>query len=113
MEYLKYGIGIDMAMKKFDVCLSLIDMAQKVTVKSSTSFTNNLKGFNPAIRSLQATDFQAFSLQAGVPAFLNTYGNLLQIMQKIRAKIKSIWPGKSSPTFYFYFWEVVRRPPHY
>jgi transposase len=50
MEYLKYGIGIDMAMKKFDVCLSLIDMAQKATVKSSTSFTNNLKGFNDFIK---------------------------------------------------------------
>jgi len=46
MEYLKYGIGIDMAMKKFDVCLSLIDMAQKVTVKSSRAFPNNVKGFN-------------------------------------------------------------------
>jgi len=46
MDYLKYGVGIDMAMKKFDVCLSLIDNVQKVTVKSSTSFTNNLKGFN-------------------------------------------------------------------
>ena len=50
MEYLKYGIGIDVAMNKFDVCLSLIDMAQKVTVKSSTSFTNNLKGFNDFLK---------------------------------------------------------------
>lgn len=45
MEYLKYGIGIDMAMKKFDVCFSVIDTLQKVTVKGSTSFTNNAKGF--------------------------------------------------------------------
>jgi transposase len=45
MDYLKYGIGIDMAMKKFDVCFSVIDTLQKVTVKASTSFTNNAKGF--------------------------------------------------------------------
>ncbi len=46
MDYLKYGIGIDMSMKKFDVCISVIDMEQKVTIKSSTSFFNNAKGFD-------------------------------------------------------------------
>ena len=46
MNYLKYGVGIDMALEKFDVCLSLIDDHQKVTVVSTTSFANNLKGFN-------------------------------------------------------------------
>jgi transposase len=44
-QYLKYGIGIDVSMKKFNVCLSVIDQVQKVTVKASSSFTNNLKGF--------------------------------------------------------------------
>lgn len=44
-HYLKYGIGIDMSMKKFNVCLSIIDAVQKVTIKASTSFPNNLKGF--------------------------------------------------------------------
>ena len=50
MEYLKYGIGIDMAMKKFDVCFSVIDTAQKVTVKASSSFTNNAKGFTDLLK---------------------------------------------------------------
>ena len=45
MNYLKYGMGIDMAKDKFDVCLSLIDMAQKVTAKCSSTFANSLKGF--------------------------------------------------------------------
>ncbi len=45
MNDLKYGIGIDVSKEKFDVCLSLIDTAQKVTVTSSSSFANNLKGF--------------------------------------------------------------------
>ncbi len=44
-QYLKYGIGIDMSMKKFNVCLSVIDTVQKVTVKASSSFPNNIKGF--------------------------------------------------------------------
>lgn len=45
MNYLKYAMGIDMAKDKFDVCLSLIDTAQKVTAKCSSCFGNNLKGF--------------------------------------------------------------------
>lgn len=50
MENLKYGIGIDMAMKKFDVCFSIIDTLQKVTVKASSSFTNNAKGFSDFLK---------------------------------------------------------------
>lgn len=46
MNYLKYAIGIDMAKDKFDVCLSVIDTAQKVTAKCSSSFANNFKGFS-------------------------------------------------------------------
>lgn len=45
MNYLKYGLGIDMALDKFDVCLSLIDAEQKVMVVSTSSFGNNNKGF--------------------------------------------------------------------
>jgi len=45
MDFLKYGIGIDVSMKKFNVCLSVIDSVQKVTVKASTSFPNDTKGF--------------------------------------------------------------------
>lgn len=45
MNYLKYGAGIDMALEKFDVCLSLIDDLQKVVPVASCSFSNNPKGF--------------------------------------------------------------------
>lgn len=45
MDYLKYGAGIDMALQKFDVCLSIIDNLQKVVTIASASFNNNLKGF--------------------------------------------------------------------
>lgn len=46
MNYLKYAIGMDVSKDSFDVCLSLIDTAQLVTVKASSSFANNLKGFS-------------------------------------------------------------------
>jgi transposase len=44
-QHLKYGIGIDMSMKKFNACISVIDRVQKVTVKASSSFSNDVKGF--------------------------------------------------------------------
>lgn len=49
MEFLKYGLGIDMAMEKFDACISLIDNMQRVTIKSQCSFNNNKKGFETFI----------------------------------------------------------------
>lgn len=45
MELLKCGVGIDMAMQKFDVCFSVIDSEQRVTIKATHQFENNPKGF--------------------------------------------------------------------
>jgi len=45
MKNLKYGIGVDLAAKKFDVCISVINEAQKTTILSTGSFENAPKGF--------------------------------------------------------------------
>lgn len=42
---LKYSVGLDISSKKIDCCISVIDINQKVIVKSSTSISNTLKGF--------------------------------------------------------------------
>lgn len=42
---LKYSVGLDISSKKINGCISLIDNNQKVTVKSSIVFANDLKGF--------------------------------------------------------------------
>lgn len=42
---LKYSVGLDIASKKIDVCISLIDCNQRVIVVSSKSFLNTLNGF--------------------------------------------------------------------
>lgn len=42
---LKYSVGLDISSKNFQVCISVIDRLQKVTVKSSSKFANNPKGF--------------------------------------------------------------------
>jgi len=46
MDLLKYGIGIDMAMDSFDVCLSVIDLRQQVVIPSRGSFSNDKTGFD-------------------------------------------------------------------
>ena len=45
MKNLKYGIGVDMASKKFDACISVINDAQKTTILSTGSFGNTSEGF--------------------------------------------------------------------
>ena len=42
---LKYSVGLDISSEKIDCCISVIDINQKVTVKSSTVISNDLKGF--------------------------------------------------------------------
>ena len=42
---LKYSVGHDVSGKKINVCISVIDERQKVTVKSSTVISNTAKGF--------------------------------------------------------------------
>ena len=43
---LKYCLGLDVSSKEFQVCISIIDHLQKVTVKSSSKFLNNPTGFD-------------------------------------------------------------------
>jgi transposase len=45
MNNLKYSIGVDVSMKDFACCLSVINNQQEVKVKASHKFTNNVAGF--------------------------------------------------------------------
>jgi transposase len=42
---IKYALGIDISMKSFHACISSIDISQRVKIKSTSSFANNLTGF--------------------------------------------------------------------
>jgi transposase len=42
---LKYSVGLDISAKTIHACISVIDAAQKVTVKSSCKIDNDLSGF--------------------------------------------------------------------
>lgn len=45
MQILKQAVGIDIAKDKFDVCFLVLDMLQKITIKSTRKFANTAKGF--------------------------------------------------------------------
>ena len=45
MSKLKQSVAFDVSKDKLDVCFSVIDTAQKVTVKATHKFSNQLKGF--------------------------------------------------------------------
>lgn len=45
MAILKQSVGTDLSKSDFKACISVIDELQRVTVKSSKTFDNNLRGF--------------------------------------------------------------------
>jgi hypothetical protein len=42
---LKYSVGLDVSSKKINVCMSIIDEKQKVSVKSSCVISNTINGW--------------------------------------------------------------------
>lgn len=50
---LKYAVGIDVSMKSFACCLSVINDQQEVKVKASHKFTNNVTGFGSLLEWLK------------------------------------------------------------
>jgi transposase len=45
MSKLKQSVGFDLSKDKLDVCFSIIDTSQKVTIKATRKFANLLSGF--------------------------------------------------------------------
>lgn len=56
---LKYSLGIDIAFKKFDACLSAIKTDQQVIVKSSRQFSNSEKGIKELLVWIKKNHKQA------------------------------------------------------
>ena len=48
-KFLKYSVGVDMSKEKFDACISIIDIEQKVTIKATRQFNNTEKGIKAFI----------------------------------------------------------------
>jgi transposase len=50
---LKYSLGLDISAKDIHGCISVIDIAQKVTIKATCKISNNRKGFEDLIQWLK------------------------------------------------------------
>lgn len=46
---IKYSLGIDISMKDFYACLSVMDVSQNIKIKASRKFVNNVTGFKELI----------------------------------------------------------------
>lgn len=95
MVFLKYGLGIDMAMEKFDVCISIIDKHQRVTIRSQCSFNNNQKGFEAfilwAIKNTQLAIPSVYLMEAtGI-----YYEQLAWFLHKKNCSISVVLPNKA------------------
>lgn len=53
MQPIRYGVGLDVSMEKFDACLSAIDLEGRVVIKSTTHFENNALGHCALVQWVQ------------------------------------------------------------
>jgi transposase len=96
MDAIRYGIGIDMAMEKFDACISTIDLQQRVNVKACRTFFNTPNGYEqlfkwankncllsvPAIYLMEATGIY----YEGLASFLQSHKCSLSVILPNKAK---------------------------
>lgn len=97
---LKYAVGIDVSKDKFDVCMSVIDTHQKVTIKATRSFANNPKGFKElATWVVSHQKDKEISLVYLMEATGVYYENLAWFLFNVGASISVILPKKAKHYF--------------
>lgn len=96
MQVIRYGIGLDMAMEKFDACISTIDVEQVVLLKTTRSFANTAKGYQqlykwvtsqcvlsvPMIFLMEATGIY----HEGLACYLHSHNCLVSVVLPNKAK---------------------------
>ena len=53
MQPIRYGVGLDVSMDKFDACLSATNEEGRVVIKATTHFQNNASGFKALVQWVQ------------------------------------------------------------
>ena len=96
MKFLKYGLGIDIAMEKFDVCLSIIDEQQHVTVSAQCSFKNDKRGFETflvwAYKNTREFDIPVIHLMEATGIY---YEQLAWFLHHKKSAVTVILPNKA------------------
>ncbi len=95
MEFLKYGLGIDMAMEKFDVCLSIIDRQQHVTIRAQCSFKNNKSGFETFLKWVSKNTNLAIPVAYLMEATGIYYEQLAWFLHSKKCIVSVVLPNKA------------------
>ncbi len=95
MNFLKFAVGLDVAMETFDACLSVIDDQQRVAVKARFNFPNNQKGF----QSLLAWASKNANLSLPVIYLMEAtgiyYENLAWYLHRNGCNVSVVLPNKA------------------
>jgi transposase len=94
-EYLKYGVGIDMAMETFDVCLGLINREQQVHLKAHSSFANDAKGFAALLKWVKQHTSLAIPTVYLMEATGIYYEQLAWFLHKEDCHVSVVLPNKA------------------
>ena len=95
MNFLKYGLGVDMAMEKFDVCISIIDTQQHVMIRSQCSFNNNKNGFEAFILWVTKNTKLAIPLVYLMEATGIYYEQLAWFLHNKNCSVSVVLPNKA------------------
>lgn len=95
MQVIRYGIGLDMAMEKFDVCISTIDLQQRVVVKATHSFTNNPKGYHQLYTWVAKQCLSGFSITYLMEATGIYHEGLALYLYQHQCTVSVILPNKA------------------
>jgi len=98
-KILKQAIGIDMSKDKFDVCFSLIDSQQKVSIKSTRKFGNTKAGFKEFDSWIEKHAQKQVPLVYVVEATGIYYENLAWHLFEHGAHLSVILPNKAKKYF--------------
>lgn len=97
---LKYAVGIDVAKDKLDVCLSVIDTEQKVTIKATRKFTNNSAGFEELVIWVDKHRAdKTLRIVYGMEATGVYYENLAWHLYEQKCRVAVILPKKAKNYF--------------
>lgn len=96
MKNLKYSVGIDVSMKDFACCLSVIDNEQEVKIKATHKFSNSPSGFKLFLEWVKRHSKEALPVSYVMEAtgvyheqlawFLNSSGRAISILLPSKAK---------------------------
>lgn len=92
---LKYSVGFDCSKDEFSACISLIDINQNVTVKSTRKFKNTAKGFEDSNKWIKQFCKGKIQIVIIMEATGSYYENLAFYYYQMEYHVSVVLPNKS------------------